>query len=123
MIGWLIEDIVRNTRHFIYKGVTHFYEPEKVKIQVASLGITTNPPSFDSYFDSSQQKIYSSPSILSLNQIAKEEMKNYKEYCFFYPDEKITCTMVYTSHKDETNLSPSQIIGTNVGRIFFISLF
>ncbi len=50
-------------------------------------------------------------------------MHTLNHYTFFYGDEKVSCTLVYQTHRERSILSPSQIIGTNYGRIFIISLF
>jgi len=38
-LAWMCEDIVRNTRNFLYKHSKHVYYPQVVKIQIASLNI------------------------------------------------------------------------------------
>jgi len=53
----------------------------------------------------------------------KEEMRGINHFRFFYKDEKVTFNLSYFSHKNHAILSPSQVIGTNYGRIFVVPMF
>ncbi len=45
-VAWLIEDIIRNTRNFVYKQNEHLV-PEVVKLQIESMKIFDESESFN----------------------------------------------------------------------------
>jgi hypothetical protein len=56
--------------------------------------------------------------LINFQPILIKSFYNQNHYAFFFPDETVTDSAVYTSANH-----PSYIIGTNYGRIFIISMF
>lgn len=46
-IAWLIEDMIRNTRNFIYKSSEDFYDPHVIKLQIDSLKVFDDSENFN----------------------------------------------------------------------------
>ena len=45
-ISWLIEDIIRNTRNFVYKQ-NDYYIPEVIKMQIESMKVFDETDTFN----------------------------------------------------------------------------
>ena len=56
--------------------------------------------------------------LINFQPILIKSFYNRNQYAFFFPDEEVTDSAIYTSSNH-----PSYIIGTNYGRIFIISMF
>ena len=69
-------------------------------------------------FGQSPGEPVSSNCLINFNPLVLKSYYNVKQFQFFYSDEKITSSALFADRE-----SPSQLIGTNYGRVFVVPLF
>lgn len=69
-------------------------------------------------FGSQSNESQSANSLINFNPLVMKSYYNLRHFQFFYSDEKITQSATFIDKE-----CPSQIIGTNYGRIFMVPLF
>ena len=69
-------------------------------------------------FGSQGSELQSANTLINFNPLVMKSYYNVRHFQFFYSDEKITQSATFIDKE-----CPSQIIGTNYGRIFLVPLF
>ena len=124
LVSWFINDMIRNSRFYIYANNKDTFIPQSIPMQCWSIDIFSDQESSESeIFLHEGNKSELGHNLISFNDIITEEFKNINYYQFFYKDERVTCTLIITAIEEFKAFTPALVIGTNYGRIFIVSLF